>query len=194
MTGAAWDGYVERFDRLADDGDDLDGEARLIDALAPRGARILDGGAGTGRVAAALTRMGHLALGVDRDAGLLEHARSRHPGVPYLTSDLLDLDEAVLADEGFGEPFDLVALPGNVLVFVAPGTEREVLATAYGLLVAGGRLVVGFATDREYAVPQLDTDLAAVGFVLEHRFATWQLDPWSDDADWQVSVARRPLA
>ena len=197
MTGSDWDGYVARFEAMAQAGDDLDGEARLIDALAPRAARILDGGAGTGRVAAALTRMGHRALGVDRDGGLLEHARRLYPGVPYLESDLLDLDPEVLADEGFSpetEPFDVVALPGNVLVFVAAGTEREVLSTAYGLLVAGGRLVVGFATDRDYSVAAFDADLTAVGFVLEHRFATWQLDPWHDGADWQVTVARRPPA
>lgn len=192
MTGEAWDGYVARFDAAADAGDDLEGEARFVDALAPRRAAVLDGGAGTGRVAAALTRMGHRALGVDRDAGLVAHARRRYPGVPYLAADLLDLDPVVLADEGFGDPFDVVALPGNVLVFVAPGTERDVLAVAHGLLAPGGRLVCGFATDRPYDVAALDADLAATGFVLEHRFATWHLDPWHDGADWQVTVARRP--
>jgi len=192
MTGEAWQGYVSRFDHLADTGEDLDGEARFIDALTPRGSRVLDAGAGTGRVAAALTRMGHLALGVDRDAGLVERARARYLGVPYLASDLLDLDPGVLADEGFGDPFDVVALPGNVLVFVAPGTESEVLRTLHGLLRPGGRLVAGFATDRDYTVDDLDRDLEAVGLVPEHRFATWQLDPWYDAADWQVTVARRP--
>ncbi len=192
MTGERWDFYVEKFERHVADGDDLDGEARFIDALAPRGAQILDGGAGTGRVSAALTRMGHRALGVDRDDGLLAHARRRYPGVPYLTSDLLELEQVVLAEEGFGGPFDVIALPGNVLVYVAPGTEREVLQTLHGLLAEGGRLVIGFATNRDYGVSELDADLAAAGFTLEHRFATWHLDPWHEDADWQVSVARRP--
>ncbi|MDQ2756928.1 MAG: class I SAM-dependent methyltransferase [Actinomycetota bacterium] len=192
MTGEAWEGYVARFDHLADTGEDLDGEARFIDVLAPRSARILDAGAGTGRVAAALTRMGHLALGVDRDTGLVEHARARYLGVPYLAGDLLDLDPEVLADEGFGDPFDVVALAGNVLVFVAPGTESDVLRTMRGLLRPGGRLVAGFATDRDYTVDALDADLVATGFVHEHRFSTWQLDRWRDDADWQVTVARRP--
>ncbi len=191
VTGERWDFYVEKFDRHLTDGDDLDGEARFIDALAPRGAQILDGGAGTGRVAAALTRMGHRALGVDRDGRLLEHARRRYPGVPYLTSDLLELEPLVLAEEGFGDPFDVIALPGNVLVYVAAGTEREILQTLSRLLAVGGRLVVGFATDRDYRVTDLDTDLAATGFTLEHRFATWHLDPWHEDADWQVRVARR---
>ncbi len=191
VTGERWDFYVEKFERHVADGDDLDGEARFLDAMAPRGAQILDGGAGTGRVAAALTRMGHRALGVDRDNGLLDRARTRHPGVAYLTSDLLDLEPDLLAAEGFGTPFDLVALPGNVLVYVAPETEREVLETVHGLLAPAGRLVVGFATDREYAVSQFDADLATAGFMLEHRFATWHLDPWTPESDWHVSVARR---
>lgn len=192
MTGEAWAGYVARFDELADTGEDLEGEARLVDAVAPRGARVLDAGTGTGRIAAALTRMGHRALGVDRDAGLVDHARRRYLGVPYLASDLLELDAEVLADEGFGDPFDVVTLAGNVLVYVAPGTERDVLHAMHDLLVPGGRLVAGFATDRDYTVDALDADLRATGFVHEHRFSTWQLDPWRDAADWQVTVARRP--
>ncbi|MEP6799691.1 MAG: class I SAM-dependent methyltransferase, partial [Lapillicoccus sp.] len=162
VTGPAWDVYVARFERLVAGGDDLEGEARFIDSLAPRGARILDGGAGTGRVTAALTRMGHLAIGVDRDAGLVAHARTTYPGVAYLVSDLLELDATVLADEGFTDPFDVVALPGNVLVYVAPGTERDVLRTAYQLLGPGGRFVAGFATDRDYTPDGLDADLEAV--------------------------------
>jgi len=134
VTGDHWDFYAEKFERHVADGDDLEGEARFLDALAPRNAQILDGGTGTGRVAAALTRMGHRALGVDRDGGLLDRARAHYPGVPYLRSDLLELDPDVLADEGFAGPFDIVALPGNVLVYVAPGTEREVLETAHRLL------------------------------------------------------------
>jgi len=47
VTGERWDFYVEKFERHVADGDDLDGEARFLDAMAPRGAQILDGGAGT---------------------------------------------------------------------------------------------------------------------------------------------------
>ena len=65
-------GYGARFARLVADGADVDGEARLADVLAPRGARILDAGCGMGRVGAALRRRGHDAYGVDLDAALLE--------------------------------------------------------------------------------------------------------------------------
>ncbi|MGI8718737.1 MAG: class I SAM-dependent methyltransferase [Lapillicoccus sp.] len=192
VTGERWDFYVERFARHVTDGDDLEGEARFLDMMAPRGAAIFDGGTGTGRVAAALHRMGHRVIGVDRDTGLLEVARRSHPGVAYLSSDLLEITPDLLATHGFADPFDIVALPGNVLVYVAPGTERQVLATMFALLRPGGRLVAGFATDRDYRVSDLDRDSSAVGFVLEHRFATWHLDPWAADSDWHVSVVRRP--
>ena len=49
------------------DGADLHGEARLIDAMLPRGARILDAGAGPGRVGGELSRRGHTVVGVDVD-------------------------------------------------------------------------------------------------------------------------------
>ena len=49
-------GYAARWKRLAAAGQDLDGEARLIDAMAPRGSRILDAGCGTGRVGGRLAR------------------------------------------------------------------------------------------------------------------------------------------
>ena len=41
-------GYAGVFEGLIDRGEDIDGEARLADVLAPRAARILDAGAGMG--------------------------------------------------------------------------------------------------------------------------------------------------
>ena len=41
--------YAERFRAMARAGQDLLGESRLVDALAPRGARLLDAGCGPGR-------------------------------------------------------------------------------------------------------------------------------------------------
>lgn len=51
--------YAQRWDRFEEMGRDLDGEARLVDALAERGARILDAGCGTGRVGGRLAALGH---------------------------------------------------------------------------------------------------------------------------------------
>ena len=191
VTGERWDFYVDRFAREFAEGADLDGEARFVDVLLPRGGRVLDAGCGTGRVSAALHRMGHRVIGVDRDAGLTAIAESRYPGPPFLAVDLLEVDADLLATAGGPVQFDVVVLAGNVLVFVAPGTERSVLARMSAMLVPGGRLVAGFATDQDYTVSDLDCDAAALGLTMDHRFATWHLDPWREDADWAVTVLRR---
>ena len=67
--------YIERFRALARSGEDIVGEARLIDAMAPRGARILDAGCGPGRVGGYLAAVGHDVVGVDVDPELIEAAR-----------------------------------------------------------------------------------------------------------------------
>lgn len=186
-----WTAYRQRFAELVASGADLDGEARLLDAMLPRGAAVLDAGCGTGRVTDALHRRGHRVVGVDRDAGLVDAARQWYPASSYLVSDLLAVNPDMLAAAGAPTSFDLVALPGNVLVYVAPGTERAVLAVLSGLLRPRGRIVAGFATDRVYGVTGLDEDAAALGLTVEHRWATWDLEPWRADADWCVTVLRR---
>lgn len=180
---SAW--YIDRFRRLAAAGDDLDGEARFVDAMLPRGARVLDAGCGPGRVGAALHTRGHTVVGVDVDAALIEAAQTDHPGPRWLVADLASLD---LAEE----PFDVAVLAGNVLVFVAPGSERAVLERVATHVRPDGAVVAGFATDREYRVADLDRDADAVGLAVEHRFATWDLRPWRPDAGWAVTVLRKP--
>lgn len=187
-----WEAYKARFAKLFETGADVEGEARFLDALLERGSAVMDAGCGTGRIAAALQRMGHRAVGVDKDAGLVEVARSRYPGVPYLVADLIDVDADRLSAVGAPTRYDVIALPGNVLVYVAPGTERQILATLAGLLLPGGAIVCGFATDREHYGPDdLTADALALGLTVEHRFATWQLAPYAPDSSgWLVAVLR----
>lgn len=184
--------YIAHFAGLAAAGADLEGEARFVDAMAPRGATILDAGCGSGRVAAALTRMGHQVLGIDRDPRLIEAARREHPETPYAAHDLLDVTPGWLAGEGHPTAYDIVVLAGNVLVFVAPGTESAVLQRLHDVLRPGGRLVAGFATDRDYRAEDLERDGTAAGLRVEARFSTWHLDPWSTAAGWIVAILRRP--
>ena len=66
--------YVERMRALAAEGNDLAGEARLLDAMVPRGARVLDAGCGPGRVGAALAALGHTVVGIDVDPVLINAA------------------------------------------------------------------------------------------------------------------------
>ncbi|PGH45261.1 Methyltransferase domain-containing protein [Micromonospora sediminicola] len=182
--------YVDRFRRLAAEGADLAGEARMVDALVPPGSRILDAGCGTGRVAAALAARGHNLVGVDADPTLVEAARADYPGPRFLVADLAELD---LPGQGEPEPFDAAVVAGNVMTFVAPGTEPAVLARIAAHVRPDGLVVVGFGTDRGYPVAELDADAVAAGLRLEHRFATWDLRPWRDDAEFAVTVLRRPV-
>jgi 2-polyprenyl-3-methyl-5-hydroxy-6-metoxy-1,4-benzoquinol methylase len=177
--------YVDRFRALAAEGKDLAGEARFLDALVPRNSRVLDAGCGTGRLSGALHERGHTVVGVDVDPVLIEAAGGDYPGPRYAVADLATLE----FDE---EPFDAALLAGNVLVFVAPGSEVDVLRRIGAHLKPDGVLVSGFATDREYTLDAYDRDIAGAGLVLEHRFATWELRPWQADATWAVSVLRRP--
>src|SRR5579875_2574115 len=176
---AQW--YIERFRRLAAEGADLDGEARLVDALVPRRARVLDAGCGGGRLAAALHARGHDVVGVDVDPALIAAAREDHPGPQWVVGDLATLELP-------GRSFDAVVLAGNVLVFVAPGTEEQVLRRARAHLSPGGRVVTGFATDRHYRLAAFDADARAAGLRQEDRFATWDLRPWHEDATFAVTV------
>jgi SAM-dependent methyltransferase len=184
---AQW--YIERFRRMAAEGVDLDGEARLLDAMLARRSRVLDAGCGPGRVGAELATRGHIVVGIDADPELIEAAKADHPGPTWLVADLAELD---LAAEGESEPFDAAVCAGNVMPFLAPGTERLVLARIAAHLRDDGFLVVGFGVDRGYALVDFDTHAAAAGLFCEHRFATWDLRPWQDDAPFAVTVLRRP--
>ncbi|MGC4879857.1 class I SAM-dependent methyltransferase [Micromonospora sp. DT43] len=181
--------YIDRFRKLAAEGADLAGEARLVDTLVAPGSRILDAGSGTGRVGAALAQRGHTVVGVDADPALVEAARADHPGPRWLVADLAELDLPML---GEAEPFDAAVLAGNVLAFVAAGTEPEVLRRLAVHLRPDGVLAVGFGTERGYPLTAFDADAVAAGLRLEHRFATWDLRPWRDDAPFAVSLLRRP--
>ena len=180
--------YIERFRTMAADGADLAGEARMIDAMVPRHARILDAGCGPGRTGAALFACGHDVVGVDADPELIAAAVEDYPGPTWLVADLADL---ALDEVGHVEPFDAAVVAGNVMAFVAPDTETLVLRRIAAHLKPDGFAVVGFHTDR-YDMGAFDRHLADAGFTLEHRFATWDLRPWRVDAEFAVSVLRMP--
>ena len=167
------DAYVRRFRQLAEQGVDIVGEARLVDALVAPDSRILDAGCGPGRVGAELARRGHEVVGVDIDATLVAAAREDHPGPTWVVADLatLALDVA---------PFDAVVCAGNVLPYLAPGTELAVLSRLFAHVREDGIAVFGFGTGRGYSLDRFDADAAAAGWVREHRFATWDLRPWPE--------------
>ncbi|MDP4714681.1 MAG: class I SAM-dependent methyltransferase [Candidatus Nanopelagicales bacterium] len=180
--------YAEHFRELVTEGVNIEGEARFIDALIPPGSRVLDAGCGQGRLTQSLQRRGHHTIGVDLDDVLLDAARVDHPGPIYLRADLTTLDLAAL---GHGEPLDAVVLAGNVITFVAPEAEVATLRALRRHLRPGGVCVAGFQPER-YGITTFDADALAAGFIIEQRFATWDLRPWDDEAEFAVTVLRNP--
>jgi SAM-dependent methyltransferase len=187
-------GYGDHFARLISEGQDIEGEARLADVLAPRNATILDAGSGMGRVGAALLRRGHHVVGVDFDPEILEQSRATYPDLPVVSSRLDHLTPEVLSDAGAPTSYDLVVCVGNVMILLAPDTERTVLANLAALLAPEGRLLVGFAlsgpakTSRSYPVAEFVDDCTAAGLVVESRHASYDLRPYDDRSTYAVHV------
>ncbi|MFI5912427.1 class I SAM-dependent methyltransferase [Dactylosporangium sp. NPDC051541] len=173
--------YIERFRKLAAAGEDLAGEARLVDAMVPRNARVLDAGAGTGRVGAALAAAGHEVVGVDLDPELVLAARKDYPGPAWLVGDLVDLDLDP-AD------FDAIVCAGNVMAFVAPATRVQILGNLKRHLKDGGRLVVGFGAGRGYTFEEFLADVTKAQLKTDVLLATWDLRPFTPDSDFLVAI------
>lgn len=180
--------YVERFRNMEAAGNDIVGEARLVDAMVGRGGRILDGGCGPGRLGGYLHRAGHEVVGVDVDPVLIEAAETDYPGPTWLVDDLAEMD---LPSRGVAAGFDVIVCAGNVMTFLAPTTRVAVLAGFARHLADDGRAVVGFGAGREYEFDQFGADVVAAGLRTDVRLGTWDLRPFTDASDFLVAVLSR---
>ena len=193
--GSSGADYAARFARLAASGADMHGEATLCAALAPPGARVLDAGCGTGRVAIRLAEQGFQVAGLDVDDSMLAVAREQAPALTWLLGDLADTG-SLLADE---DPFDLVVLAGNVVPLVAEGALPDVVRSLASVLTPEGLLVAGFGLDVAHLprgcpvtpLEEYDAALASHSLSVTDRFATWDAQPFGDGAGYAVTVARR---
>lgn len=172
---------------MAQDGQDLEGESRLVDTLAPRRARLLDAGCGPGRHGGHLARLGHRVVGVDIDPILIEAAREDHPDATWLVGDLAGLD---LVAQGEEEPFDGVLVAGNVMDFIGEDHRAEAVRRLAAHVRPDGFVVVGCRVGRGFTPEELDAALPGTGLVLEHRFATLDLRPFHPHSDFCVSILR----
>jgi SAM-dependent methyltransferase len=195
MGGSGGDAYAARFAALAATGADVHGEATLCATLAAAGARILDAGCGTGRVAIRLAELGYSCVGVDSDASMLATARAASADVTWLLVDLVDVGS-------LNSSFDLIIAAGNVMPLLAAGSEPVVIERLAQRLAPGGVLVAGFGLDAAhlpiaeppFGLAEYDAWCEAAGLRLDARFATWSGKPYSPDADggYAVSIHRQP--
>ncbi|WP_193612810.1 class I SAM-dependent methyltransferase [Nocardioides lijunqiniae] len=182
--------YARRFARMAERGQDVHGEAALVEALLAPPGRVLDAGCGTGRIAVRLHELGYAVVGTDVDASMLREARSAAPHLDWREADLASLD--------LGETFDLVLLAGNVIPLLEPATLTAAAERLAAHCVPGGLVVCGFGLDADHLpgdcpvtpLPDVDEAFAAAGLVPEERLATWDRAPY-DDGGYVVTVHRR---
>ena len=181
--------YDERFERLAATGHNVHGEASFVAGYGPR--NVLDAGCGTGRVGIELARRGVSVVGVDIDSAMLRVAQEKAPDLEWHLGDLSRLELVDDADRRVR--FDSVVCAGNVMIFLAPGTERAAVTQLSKHLRAGGLLISGFQlVPGRYSLESYDTDVAAAGLELYERFASWDRGRWTGAGGYAVSVHRRP--
>ena len=180
------DEYYSRWRRLAETGQSAHGEADFIESLQPRS--VLDAGCGMGRVAIELVMRGIDVVGVDLDGDLLAYARRSQPSIQWLLDDLATMD--------LGRRFDVVAMPGNVMIFCRPADRAAIIHNAAAHLEADGLLVAGFQlgnSDESLSIEEYDRLCRGAGLERVDRWATWDREPYRGGA-YAVSVHSRATA
>lgn len=180
------DDYDRRWQRLAASGESIHGEVDFVQTLLQEfgGSRVLDAGCGTGRVAIELAARGMETVGLDADEAMLTTARAKAPELTWIHTDLCALTEVVTQE------FDVAVLAGNVMIYLAPGTEAQVLQQVARSVRRGGLVVAGFSLrpDR-LQLADYDRLAEAAGLRLLQRWATWGRAPFTG-GDYAVSVHR----
>ncbi len=174
--------YHQRWRRMEEQGTASHGEADFIEGYGA--ASVLDAGCGMGRVAIELHLRGVAVEGVDLDADLLAYARADMPEVSWHHADLTDMH--------LGRRFELIAMPGNVMIFCRADHREPIVATLAAHLEPDGLLVAGFSLERgrdALTLAEYDQYCAAAGLALAERFATWERDPY-EGGNYAVSVHR----
>jgi SAM-dependent methyltransferase len=179
--------YIQRWKDLAAQGMDLFGEARLVDAMVGRGARVLDAGCGQGRIGGYLASVGHHVVGLDVDPVLIAEAQRLHPTARWRVGDLAEMD---LPAAGIPEPCDAIVCAGNVMTFLAPSTRGEVLRRMRAHIAPGGRAAIGFGGGRGYGFDEFLADAGAAGWAPDLLLATWDLRPFTPESDFLVALLR----
>jgi SAM-dependent methyltransferase len=184
--------YDGRWEELAASGRDVHGEADLVEALLeevaakPQGS-VLDAGCGTGRVAIELARRGCPTVGVDADDSLLALARQKAPDIAWLQADLAELPPGLAPG-----PYAAAVMAGNVMIFVARGTEGRVLANVAARVAPGGFVVSGFQlVPGRIDVVEYDRHATAAGLTKYARWSTWDRAQHDATSIYLVAVDRK---
>lgn len=177
--------FARKWKMLQAEGKDIHGEARLIDAMVERGARVLDAGCGSGRLGGELVNRGHHVIGIDVDPILIQHAEHDHPQGTWLVGDLS-------TDPIEAKNFDIAVAAGNVVGFLAPEGRESAFRNIFDAIKPGGRFVVGLGAGRGWEFADLIELAEAVGFRTDSTFSSWDLKVFGPNSTFLVAVFSRP--
>jgi SAM-dependent methyltransferase len=156
------------------------------DLAAEAGGRVLELGAGTGRVAVDLAARGHDVVAVDSDPGVLAVLAARDAGVTVVAADARDFD--------LGVTFPLVLAPMQLVQIIGGREDRAAMLERVRVhLDPGGTFAVALADPHqaatgEHTEPPLPDMLERDGWVLS------SLPVAIEERDGRVVVTRRRLS
>lgn len=178
------DAYDKHWQKLEAAGHNPHGEADFVSRFSP--ATVFDAGCGTGRVGIELASRGCAVVGVDLDQPFIDKAQRKAPELDFRHGDLATVD--------LDQTFDVVVMAGNVMIFVAPGTEGQVIANMAKHVSPEGRLISGFQLGRGLDVETYNAAATAAGLVPAEHWCNWDGEEPTGASDYAVLVHRKPGA
>ncbi|MFE4024371.1 class I SAM-dependent methyltransferase [Streptomyces sp. NPDC059101] len=145
------------------------------------GGPVADVGCGTGRITAYLCQLGMDAFGIDLSPGMIEVARSDHPGLRFDLGSMTDLDLADGSVAGLIAWYSLIHVPDDEIGLVFEHFRRVVRP--------GGPLLLSFHIGDE-------SRLKTEGYgghpmnVYVHRRQHGQMIAWLNNAGFSVEEHR----
>ncbi|HCK18574.1 MAG TPA: class I SAM-dependent methyltransferase [Thalassospira sp.] len=113
---------------------------------------VLELGCGTGRISAAIARLGVAVEGLDLSSAMLDQARANYPDLTWHLGNMCDFD--------LGRQFDLVIIPFRGLQEVTDADDqRRALERAFAHLKPGGAIALDLMDpDLRYCLPEGDPE------------------------------------
>lgn len=170
---------------------DLEVDARFVDMLIPRRARVLDLGCGIGSAVKALRRRGHEAYGIDPSEPALQVAADLFDSSWYRQLRAEDLSGSSLEEHGLPLSYECVLIAGNVPAFLTSTELQAAFDNAARILTPAGLLVTGTSTHSRGGPRDQDEAADASGLALHSRYSNWHLGPFTNDP-WCVSIYKAP--
>ena len=130
---AAWERFAPSYDEISPPDEDAP-DLQLLRAAIPCGSTVLELGAGTGRIAIPLHRMGHTVTAVDLSPSMLTELRRKNhsEGVRIVQADMCDVRLT-------GAVFDVVLCLCNTFAYATSADrQRQVMRTIRHHLAPSG--------------------------------------------------------